>query len=173
MKNIIPLETVAKKILIMRGHKVMLNRDLAGLYMVEPKVLNRAVKRNMDRFPEDFMFQLSPGEWENLKCQIGASSWGGDRRALPYAFTEQGVAMLSSVLRSKKAVYVNIQVMRAFVGLRSLLASHKDLAHKLEELEKKYNAQFKNVFDAIKMLMAPAPEADSGPKTIPGFKPGK
>ena len=173
MKNLVPLDTVEKKILIIRGHKVMLDRDLAGLYLVESKILNRAVKRNLDRFPQDFMFQLSPAEWENLKRQNGTSSWGGDRRAMPYAFTEQGVAMLSSVLRSKQAVYVNIQIMRAFVKLRELLNSHKDLARKLEELEKKYDTQFKSVFDAIKLLMTPPPDPGPLPKIIPGFKPEK
>ena len=125
----------------------------------------------MDRFPEDFMFQISSDERENLKCQFGTSSWGGDRRALPYAFTEQGVAMLSSVLRSKKAIYVNIQIMRAFASLRALLSTHKDLARKLADLEKKYDEQFKSVFDAIKALMAPLPDTEPGPKTVPGFKP--
>lgn len=171
MKNLLPLETIEKRILIMRGYKVMLDRHLAELYMVEAKALNRAVKRNLDRFPEDFMFQLTGAERENLKCQFGTSSWGGDRRALPYAFTEQGVAMLSSVLRSKKAIYVNIQIMRAFANLRALLSTHKDLAHKLEELEKKYDAQFKSVFDAIRMLMTPPTDTGPEPKTIPGFKP--
>jgi hypothetical protein len=118
------------------------------------------------------MFQLNPEEWGNLKCQFGTSSWGGDRRAFPYAFTEQGVAMLSSVLRSKKAVHVNIQIMRAFVNLRSFLASHKDLARKLAELENKYDAQFKSVFDAIKAMME-LPEDASTPKLIHGFKPVK
>lgn len=171
MKNLLPLEIIEKRIFIMRGHKVMLDRHLAELYMVEAKALNRAVKRNRERFPEDFMFQLTGAERENLKCQFGASSWGGDRRALPYAFTEQGVAMLSSVLRSKKAIYVNIQIMRAFASLRALLSTHKDLARKLAELEKKYDEQFKSVFDAIRALMTPPPDTDPGPKTVPGFKP--
>jgi len=170
MKNLLPLETIEKRILIMRGHKVMLDRHLAELYMVGTGELNRAVKRNLDRFPADFMFRITAAERENLKCQFGISSWGGDR-VLPYAFTEQGVAMLSSVLRSKKAVYVNIQIMRAFVNLRCILSSHKDLARKLAELEKKYDKQFQSVFDAIRMLMTPPPDADPGPKTVPGFKP--
>jgi len=171
MKAVLPLEVIENKILIIRGHKVMMDRDLAELYMVETKTLNRAVKRNLDNFPDDFMFQLNLKEWENLKCQIGASSWGGDRRALPYAFTEQGVAMLSSVLKSKRARQVNIQIMRAFVKLRQLLNSHKELARKLEELERKYDSQFKSVFDAIRMLMEPP--ADPSPKKTIGFRPEK
>jgi len=115
----------------------------------------QAVKINSERFPSDFMFQLSPGEFENLKSQIVTSSWGGLRRAAPYAFTEQGVAMLSSVLRSKRAVLVNVEIMRAFVRLRQMLAAHADLARKLAALEKRYDAQFKVVFDAIRELMTP------------------
>ena len=133
----------------------MLSFDLAALYGVEPKALVQAMKRNIDRFPEDFMFQLTDQEFRNLKSQIVTSSWGGMRRAKPYAFTEQGVAMLSSVLRSKRAVQVNIAIMRAFVRSRELLAGHQDLARKLAEIEKKYDAQFKVVFDAIRNLMKP------------------
>ncbi len=129
--------------------------DLARLYQVAPRVLVQAVKRNADRFPEDFMFQLTPGEFKNLKSQIVTSSWGGLRRATPYAFTEQGVAMLSSVLKSKRAVRVNIEIMRAFVRLRKLLTSNEELARKLTLLEKKYDVQFKVVFDAIRDLMTP------------------
>jgi hypothetical protein len=133
----------------------MLDADLAALYQVETKALVRAVKRNAERFPADFMFQLSEDEFENLRLHSGtSSSWGG-RRYLPYAFTEQGVAMLSSVLRSARAVRVNIEIMRAFVRLRQMLASHGELARKLAALEKKYDAQFKVVFDAIRELMAP------------------
>jgi ORF6N domain len=135
----------------------MLSSDLAQLYGVEPKVLIQAVKRNIDRFPADFMFQLSDSEFKHLKSQIVTSSWGGIRRANPYAFTEERVAMLSSVLRSKRAIKVNIAIMRAFVRLREMLVSHHDLRHKLEQLEKKYDAQFKVVFDAIRNLMAPSP----------------
>ncbi len=133
----------------------MLSFDLSALYGVQPKALVQAVKRNIDRFPQDFMFQLSDGEFRNLKSQFVTSSWGGLRRAAPYAFTEQGVAMLSSVLRSKRAVQVNINIMRAFVRLREMLAGHQDLAKKLAELERKYDAQFKVVFDAIRNLMEP------------------
>lgn len=130
----------------------MLDKDLAMLYGVSTGNLNKAMGRNLDRFPEDFMIKLTPEEFQNLKFQFGTSSWGGTRK-LPRAFTEQGVAMLSSVLRSKRAVRVNIEIMRAFVRLRQLLASHADLARKLNELERKYDTQFKVVFDAIRKLM--------------------
>ncbi len=143
-----------------------LSTDLADLYEVEPKVLVQAVKRNKNRFPIDFMFQLTNQEFTNLKSQFVTSSWGGLRRANPYAFTEQGVAMLSSVLRSKRAVQVNIAIMRAFVKLREMLSAHKDLARKLDKMEKKYDAQFKIVFDAIRKLMT-KPEQ---PKRKIGFK---
>jgi hypothetical protein len=147
--------TLERRIYRLRGSNVMLSADLAELYGVEPKVLVQAVKRNSSRFPRDFMFQLSASEFSNLKSQIVTSSWGGARRP-PYAFTEQGVAMLSSVLRSDRAVQVNIEIMRAFVRLRQMLASHEDLARKLDALDRKYDAQFKAVFDAIRRLMAPA-----------------
>ena len=135
----------------------MLSTDLAQLYGVEPRALVQAVKRNIERFPEDFMFQLTKDEFAVLKSQIVTSSWGGLRRATPYAFTEQGVAMLSSVLRSKRAVQVNVAIMRTFVKLREILATHKELARKLEEMEKKYDSQFRVVFDAIRKLMEPPP----------------
>jgi hypothetical protein len=122
---------------------------------VEPRALVQAVKRNKSRFPSDFMFQLTYQEVANLKSQIVISSWGGHRRSTPYAFTEQGVAMLSTVLNSERAIQVNIEIMRAFVQLREMIASHKDLAKRLDELEKKYDMQFKSVFDAIRQLMAP------------------
>ncbi len=160
---IIPLERIEHAILILRGRKVMLDADLAQLYGVKTRVLVQAVKRNAARFPEDFMFQLTPDESQNLRSQFvtsslrfqsGPASWGG-RRYRPYAFTEQGVAMLSSVLRSNRAMRVNIEIMRTFVRLREILATHKDLARKLEELEKRYDAQFRVVFDAIRQLMSP------------------
>ena len=133
----------------------MLDADLAALYDVETGALVRAVKRNAYRFPEDFMFQLTPQEFDNLRCQIGiSSSWGG-RRHPPYAFTEQGVAMLSSVLRSKRAAQVNVEIMRAFVRLRRILAENASLAQRLDELEKKYDVQFRVVFDTIRQLMQP------------------
>ena len=158
--SVIRVEAVANRIYMIRGQKVMLSIDLAELYGVEPKVLIQAVKRNVARFPEDFMFQLSHEEFQNLKSQFVTSSWGGIRRANPYAFTEQGVAMLSSVLHSKRAVQVNIAIMRAFVRLREMLAGHHELAQKLAALEKKYDAQFKVVFDAIRNLMRQKPSDD-------------
>ncbi len=165
MSEIVSQGYVEQKIYFLRGKKIMLSHDLAELYGVTTFNLNKAVKRNHERFPRDFMFQLTRKEAENLKFQFGisnlksqsvTSSWGGARRAAPYAFTEQGVAMLSSVLRSKKAIRVNIEIMRAFARLREILAVNKDFARRLEELERKFNAhdhQFQAVFDAIKELM--------------------
>ncbi len=156
METLIPVEVIEKKILLIRGEKVMLDADLAELYRVETKVLLQAVKRNLDRFPVDFMFQLNNQEVANLRSQfVTSSSSHGGRRYPPYAFTEQGVAMLSSVLNSERAVKVNIEIMRAFVNLRRMLTSNAELARKLETLEKKYDAQFKIVFDAIRQLMTP------------------
>ena len=129
----VPLHVIQQRILLIRGQKVLIDSDLASLYRVDTKALTRAAKRNLDRFPSDFMFQLSPDEAEHLRRQFGASTWGG-RRYAPYAFTEQGVAMLSSVLRSKRAVLVNVEIMRAFVRLRQILASNAELARKLEAL---------------------------------------
>ncbi|MCX5655280.1 MAG: ORF6N domain-containing protein [Planctomycetota bacterium] len=156
-KSMIPVERIERCILMVRGHKVILDRDLARMYGVSTGNLNKAVTRNLDRFPADFMFRLTRKEFENLKFHSGTSSWGGIRK-LPRAFTEQGVAMLSSVLRSPRAAHVNIEIMRAFVRLRKILGSHADLARRLAELEKKYDAQFRVVFDAIRELMAPPPE---------------
>jgi hypothetical protein len=144
---------------------VILDRDLAILYQVSTANLNKAVSRNLDRFPEDFMLQLTEEEFTNLIFHFGTSSWEGTRK-LPRAFTEQGVAMLSSVLRSKRAVLVNIEIMRAFVRLRQMLATNANLERRLNELEKKYDSQFRVVFDAIRQLMA-APEKQ--PKKI-GFQ---
>lgn len=158
METIIPVEVIERKIYMIRGHKVMLSPDLAELYNVEPRSLIQAVKRNIERFPADFIFQLNDMEFENLKSQIVISSWGGLRRATPYAFTEQGVAMLSSVLRSKRAVQVNIAIMRAFVKLREVLSSHKELAYKLRQLETKierHDDEIKMIFDTIRQLMKP------------------
>jgi len=152
----IPAERIERAILFMRGHKVLLDEDLAALYGVATRVLVQAVHRNRTRFPDDFMFQLSDEEFARLRSQVGISNpRRGGRRYRPYAFTEQGVAMLSSVLRSERAVQVNIEIMRAFVRLRQLLASHEDLARRLDELEQKYDEQFKVVFEAIRQLMAP------------------
>jgi len=150
-------ERIDRTILRMRGHNVMLDEDLAVLYQVDVKILNQAVKRNRPRFPSDFMFRLTALEAKALRSQIVTlkSGRGQHRKYLPYAFTEQGVAMLSSVLHSPRAVSVNIEIMRAFVRLRRMLESHADLAKKLDELEKKYDSQFKVVFQAIRELMAP------------------
>jgi len=162
MKALIPLEVIEQRILLIRGQKVMLSTHLAELYDVETRVLNQAVKRNISRFPEDFMFQLNTPEAEQLVSRnvIPHKKYFGG--SLPYAFTEQGVAMLSSVLNSERAIKVNIEIMRAFVKLRQILASNKELAKKLDELEKKYDAQFKIVFDAIRQLMA-SPEPKKRP----------
>lgn len=149
---VMPQEVVENKIFFVRGKKVMFDRDLAVLYGVETKALNRAVKRNVERFPEDFMFQLSKEELADLRFHFGTSNRGG-QRYLPYAFTENGVAMLSSVLNSERAIHVNIQIMRTFTKLREMLAIHKDLQKKIEEMEKKYDHQFKIVFDAIRQLL--------------------
>src|SRR3989344_522769 len=169
-KSVIPLEQIEKGIFLLRGQKELLSTDLAELYGVETKVLVQAVKRNLDRFPDDFMFQLTWEETENLRSQIVTSNPGSPKRSrsqivtlkrgrnvkyLPYAFTEQGVAMLSSVLHSDRAVHVNIEIMRVFVRLRQMLASNAGLARKLVALEKKYDAQFRVVFDAIRELMIP------------------
>ena len=154
----IPIERIQNAILFIRGEKVLLDSDLADLYAVSTKVLNLAVKRNLARFPTDFMFQLTAKEAETLRFQSETSKTKhGGRRYLPYVFTEQGVAMLSSVLKSERAVQVNIEIMRAFVNLRRLLSSQAELAHKLSELESKYDRQFRVVFDAIRELMTPPP----------------
>ena len=157
MKALVPVEIIEKKILLIRGEKVMLDADLAELYCVQARVLNQAVKRNIDRFPGDFMFQLSREEDDSLRSQIVTlkKGRGQHRKYLPYVFTEQGVAMLSSVLNSERAVKVNIEIMRTFVRLRQMLASNAELARKLASLEKKYDEQFKVVFDAIRELMKP------------------
>jgi hypothetical protein len=166
---LIPIERIEQRIFLLHGQKVMLSHHLAQLYGVTPKVLIQAVKRNAERFPSDFMFQLTRQEVARLRSQIVTLKnlgRGEHMKYLPYAFTEQGVAMLSSVLRSKRAIQVNVEIMRSFVRLRKLLASHADLAAKLEELEKKYNAQFRIVFDAIRQLMR---EPVTRPKQI-GFQ---
>ena len=154
--ELISIEQIEKYIYLIRGEKVMLDRDLAELYQVQTKALNQAVRRNRDRFPADFMFQLSEKEVIELNRSqfVTGSQKHRDPRSRPYAFTEQGVAMLSSVLRSKRAITVNIEIMRAFVKLRQLFASDTELARRLDELESKYDKQFKIVFVAIRHLMA-------------------
>jgi hypothetical protein len=181
MKLALKPENIVQFVYFIRGEKVMLAQDLAQLYGVPVRALNQAVKRNIKRFPADFMFQITKKEFEALKSQfvissrddphlrsqIVTSSWGGLRRALPYAFTEQGVAMLSSVLRSKRAIEVNIAIMRTFVQLRRLMDTNRDLARKIEALEKKYDEHFAEVFAAIKQLIAPPVP----PKRQIGFHP--
>ena len=169
MKPTFTIETIERKIHLIRGQKVMLDSDLAALYGVAIGAMNRAVKRNTDRFPEDFMFQLTTEESETLRCQTGIlelndylrsqsvtlkSGRGKHRKYRPYVFTEQGVAMLSSVLNSDRAVKVNITIMRAFVKLREMIASHKELTKRLDEMENNYDSQFKVVFDALRALVA-------------------
>ena len=155
MDSIVPIDLIEQKIYLMRGQKVMLDKDLASLYGVKPIRLREQVKRNIKRFPEDFMFQLNEKEINIMVSQNAIPSrkyLGGHQ---PYVFTEQGVAMLSSVLNSERGVEVNIHIMRAFVKLREMIASNKELAKKLNKLEKKYDAQFRVVFDAIRQLMTP------------------
>lgn len=170
MASPIPSENVRRLIFLIRGQKVMLDRDLAALYGVPTGALNRAVKRNKGRFPEGFMLRLTAGEWDDLKCRSGISSWGGDRRALPCAFTEHGVAMLSSVLRSPRAIEVNIAIVRTFVELRETYALHKELAAKLQELERRvvgHDGKIHDIFAFINELReAPKP----APRRI-GFQP--
>lgn len=156
-KSLVRADHLYRRILTLRGQNVMLSTRLARLYEVAPKALMQSAKRYASRFPEDFMFQLTAAEFDGLKSHLVTSNQGGIRRALPYAFTGQGVAMLSSVLRSSRAVQVNIAIMRAFAQLRGMLARHAEPARKLEELEGKYDAQFKIVFDAIRRLMEPPP----------------
>lgn len=158
-------ERIGQRIILLRGQKVMLNTDLANLYGIQTKVLNQAVRRNIGRFPSDFMFPVAAQDVAILRSQIVTSSWGGHRYRL-FAFTEQGVAMLSSVLNSERAIRVNIEIMRAFVALRKILASHIELAQKLAELEKKYDKQFRIVFEAIRELMA---EPEPKPRKQIGF----
>lgn len=155
MVNLIPTERIEKSIYLIHKQKVMIDVDLAILYNVETRILNRAVSRNRDRFPKDFMFRLTQDEFKIIKSYFGdTKSWGG-RRNTPYVFTEQGVAMLSSILRSKRSVQVNIEIMRAFVKLRQIMSTHKGLVGKINQMERKYDKQFKIVFDVIQELMKP------------------
>ena len=166
LKSVIPAEIVVKKIYLIRGQKVMLSPHLAELYQVETRALIQAVKRNSERFPEDFMFQLTDGEFADLKSQIVISSWGGSRRAKPYAFTEQGIAMLSSVLNSKRAIQVNIQIIRVFTRLRQILSSTKDLRRELDELKRVTDERFRIVFETLDQLLT----TEERPKRKIGFK---
>ena len=156
MKEIVLKESIERKILLIRGQRVLLDRDLAELYGTETRVLNQAVRRNRERFPDDFMFSLTREEIVNLSQIV----IGSKIKHAPsvFAFTEQGVAMLSSVLRSKRAVQVNIQIMRVFVKIKEMFTTHKDLRCKIEDMEKKYDGQFRIVFDAIRQLLEPPPE---------------
>ncbi len=166
-QSLLPSERIERAILLLRGEKVILDADLAALYGVATRVLVQAVKRHLGRFPPDFMFQLTAEEFARLRSQsVTSSGWGG-RRYPPYAFTEHGVAMLASVLTSPRAVQVNIEIVRAFIRLRRLLATHADLAAKLAELEQKYDSQFDVVFQAIQQLLAPP----AAPRRRIGFRP--
>ena len=162
--KIIPQEIIQNKIFLIRGKKVMFDKDLANLYDVETRDLNKAITRNFDRFPEDFCFQLTKKEFDGLMFHFGTSKRGGTRK-LPRAFTEHGILMLSSVLNSERAILVNIAIMRTFTKLREMLNSHKELKQKIKEMEKKYDYQFKVVFDAIKKLLDPPQK----PKNPIGF----
>jgi len=163
---LVPAEFIEGKILFMRGKKVMLDRDLATLYEVETKVLNQAVKRNVKRFPADFMFQLTQIEAKSLKSQFVTSNVGrGGIRKFPFVFTEQGVAMLSTVLKSERAIMVNIQIMRTFTRLREMLITNEKLRRKLDEIEKKYDGQFKVIFDIMQRLL----KEEESPKRRIGF----
>ena len=168
-KALVPVETVVSKILFLRGEKVLLDRDLAELYGVETKQLKRAVRRNLPRFPSDFMFELTREEYNSLRSQFGTLNRGAHSKYLPMAFTEQGVAMLSSVLNSERAIEMNIAIMRAFVHLRRMIASHEELGHKLVELEErleKHDEDIGLIFNVIRELMTPP---EKPPKKI-GFK---
>ncbi len=159
----IPVEIIERKIYLIRGCKVMLDRDLAGLYEVPTKALNQAVRRNLDRFPADFMFQLNDQEVENLRSQsVTSNANHGGSRYLPYAFTEHGVAMLSSVLSSKRAIALNILIVRAFVRLREYLVTHQDLALKLQDVERtqlEHSANIEQIYDYIQRLLEPPAES--------------
>ena len=170
MREIVPQGLIQQKIFLIRGHKVMLDSDLAELYKVETKQLKRQVRRNIERFPDDFMFELTQKEYKDfLRCQFGTLKRGKYSKYIPYAFTEQGVAMLSSVLNSGRAILVNIAIMRAFVKLRRILSTNKELAHKLSQLEKKiekHDGEIKAIFETIRQLMAPPEE----PRRKIGFR---
>jgi len=167
MTRLLAPESIASKILLIRGQRVMLDADLAKLYGVETKYLKRQVRRNIERFPPDFLIRLTRKEYQEvLRCQIGTLEIGQYSKYLPYVFTEHGVAMLSSVLNSRQAILVNIQIMRAFTQLRRAFLTNKDLKRKIEEMERKYDGQFRIVFTAIRKLLEPPPEK---PKRKIGF----
>ena len=162
-KQLIPLEMIENKIFLIRNSKVMLDRNLAMLYGVETKALNQAVRRNLERFPKDFMFQLTKNEIDSLRSQIVTLKRGQHLKYLPYVFTEHGILMLSSVLNSHRAILVNIEIMRIFTRLRGMLANHVELRRKIEDMEKKYDLQFKVVFDTIKKLLDPRQKPKNNP----------
>jgi hypothetical protein len=164
MTDIVPIEQIASKIHFIRGVKVMLDRDLAELYGVETKALKRNVRRHIDRFPDDFMFELTYQELKYLRCQIGTSSWGGSRYK-PMAFTEQGVAMLSGILNSRRAIQVNIQIMRTFTKIRHMISVSEELKQETAELRKQTDERFQVVFEVLDRLLA----GDDGPKRKIGF----
>lgn len=164
-KSQIPAEFIEKKIYFIRNEKVMLDGDLASLYGVETKQLKRAVKRNIFRFPADFMFILKGEEYESLRCQNGTLEKGRHSKYLPYAFTEQGIAMLSSILNSKRAILINIEIIRIFTRLRKMLLKYKELRGKIEDMENKYDYQFKVIFDAIRQML----KEEEKPKKRIGF----
>ncbi len=169
--GLIPTEIIERKIYLIRGMKVMLSHDLAKLYQVETRALVQAVQRNTDRFPSDFMFQISKEEFSNLKSQIVIPSWGGMRRSFPYAFTEQGVAMLASVLKSKRAVQMSIAIVRAFIKLRELLATNKDVLieiEKIKQTQEMHGQHIANIIGVIKKLIDPPP--NNTPKEPLGFR---
>lgn len=169
MPNLIPVEIIEQRIFLLRHEKVMIDRDLADLYQVPTKVMNQAVRRNKDRFPEGFMFQLTKDERNEVVTNCDHLVDLKFSPHMPYAFTEQGVAMLSSILRSKRAIQVNIQIMKTFVQLRKMYSENKELARKLENMEKKYDSQFKVVFDALRKLISPP----DPPKRPIGFRVGE
>ena len=154
MKDLIVQEIIEQKIYLVRGQRVMLDRDLALLYEITTGNFNKAVSRNLDRFPSDFMFRLNKEEFHNLIFQFGTSRWGGTRKN-PRVFTEHGILMLSSVLNSKRATQVNIQIMRTFIKMREMLVAHRDILKRVEEMEKRYDRQFRVVFQTIKKMMSP------------------
>ncbi len=165
MAKLVPIESIVSKIVFLRDEKVILDSDLAELYGVETKQLKRAVRRNINRFPEDFMFQLSKEEYQSLRSQFGTLKRGAHAKYPPMAFTEQGVAMLSSVLNSERAIEVNVAIIRAFIHLRKMVSTHKDLKKKIVAMERKYDEQFAIVFEAIKQLL----EEDEKPKRKIGY----
>ncbi len=160
-KSLVPAERIERSILVIRGQKVIMDADLARLYGAETGVLNRAVKRNHERFPKDFMFQLSEKEYAILKCQSGISSYWGGRRGLPYAFTEHGAVMAATVLNTPRAIEISVYVVRAFIKLREILATHKELAQKLNELERRLDTHddaIQKILAALRELMKPPAE---------------